>query len=93
MESERPYLNPSLTLRSFAGQVEIHPNQLSCLLNESIGKNFNEFINKKRSEHFKQIALNPDNSHISLIGLACESGFNSKTVFNTAFKKKVVMTQ
>jgi TolB-like protein/AraC-like DNA-binding protein len=92
VESERPYLNPSLTLRSLAEQVEIHPNQLSWLLNESIGKNFNEYINKKRIEHFKQIVLDPGNSHISLIGLAYESGFNSKTVFNTAFKKEVGLT-
>lgn len=92
VESERPYLNPSLTLRSLAQQVDIHPNQLSWLLNESIGRNFNEFINIKRVEHFKQLVVNPDNAHISLIGLAYESGFNSKTVFNTIFKKEVGMT-
>lgn len=92
VESDRPYLNPSLTLRSLAGQVEIHPNQLSWLLNEYLGKNFNEFINLKRIEHFKKLVTDPGNSHISLIGLAYESGFNSKTVFNTAFKKEVGMT-
>lgn len=92
VESERPYLNPTLTLRSLAEQIEIHPNQLSWLLNESIGQNFNEFVNKKRIEHFKHLVLDPDNSHISFIGLAYESGFNSKTVFNTAFKKEVGMT-
>lgn len=92
VESERPYLNPTLTLRSLAEQVDFHPNQLSWLLNDSIGQNFNQFINKKRIEHFKQLVLDPDNSHISFIGLAYESGFNSKTVFNTAFKKEVGMT-
>ncbi|MEQ8910179.1 MAG: helix-turn-helix domain-containing protein [Vicingaceae bacterium] len=92
VESERPYLNPSLTLRSLAEELAIHPNQLSRLLNESIGKNFNDFINKKRIEHFQQIVMDPDNSHISLIGLAYESGFNSKSVFNSAFKKEVGMT-
>ncbi len=92
VETEQPYLNPSLSLRTLAEQVDIHPNQLSWLLNESIGENFNEFINKKRIEYFKQLVLDPDNSHISLIGLAYESGFNSKTVFNTAFKKEVGMT-
>lgn len=92
METERPYLNPSLTLRSLAEQVDIHPNQLSWLLNDFIGKNFNEFINNERIEYFKQLVIDPDNSHISLIGLAYESGFNSKTVFNTAFKKEVGMT-
>ena len=92
VETEQPYLNPSLSLRMLAEQVDIHPNQLSWLLNESIGENFNEYINKKRIEYFKQLVLDPDNSHISLIGLAYESGFNSKTVFNTSFKKEVGMT-
>ena len=72
--------------------MSIHPNQLSWLLNQVVGKNFNEFINQQRIEHFKKLAVDPSNSHISLIGLAYESGFNSKTVFNTTFKKEVGMT-
>lgn len=92
VESERPFLNPALSLRSLAQQIEIHPNHLSWLLNESIGQNFNEYINNYRIEHFKKLIVNPDNSHISIIGLAYESGFNSKTVFNTVFKKEVGMT-
>lgn len=87
MESESAYLNPELTLRSLAAQIEIHPNQLSWLLNEHIGKNFSSYVNDFRVEHFKRLATDPSNSHISLIGLAFESGFNSKTVFNTYFKK------
>ncbi len=90
--SEEPYLNPTLTLRLLADNLEIHPNQLSRLLNEKLGKNFNEFINQQRIEHFKHLVVDPANSHISLIGLAYESGFNSKTVFNTTFKKEVGMT-
>ncbi len=92
INSEKPYLNPFLTLRLLADQIEIHPNQLSWLLNEYIGKNFNEFINHQRIEYFKKIAVDPSYNHISLIGLAFESGFNSKTVFNTAFKKEVGLT-
>lgn len=87
IKNEEPFLNPNLSLRSLAEQIEMHPNQLSWLLNERIGKNFNEFINHFRLAYFKQLALDPDNTHISLIGLAYESGFNSKTVFNTFFKK------
>jgi YesN/AraC family two-component response regulator len=87
-----PFLNPSLSLRSLAREIEIHPNHLSWLLNNSIGKNFNEFINHYRIEYFKKLALNPDNSHISLLGLAYESGFNSKSVFNTYFKKETGKT-
>lgn len=90
--AECPYLNPDLTLRLLAEQVQIHPNQLSWLLNEKVGKNFNEFINHYRVEHFKTLANDPANSHISLVGLAYESGFNSKTVFNTFFKKETGMT-
>lgn len=89
---EEPFLIPNLSLRSLAEQVEIHPNKLSWLLNERMGKNFNEFINFYRIEYFKKLALDPGNRHISLIGLAYESGFNSKTVFNTYFKKETGMT-
>lgn len=92
IEQESPFLNPTLTLRSLAEQIEIHPNQLSWLLNEQTGKNFNTFINQLRIEHFKKLVVDANNSHISLIGLAYESGFNSKTVFNTIFKKETGMT-
>ena len=92
VETEKPYLNPTISLRDLASQVEIHPNQLSWLLNEAIGKKFNEFINHYRVEHFKELANNPENAHISIIGLAYESGFNSKTVFNTFFKKEMGIT-
>lgn len=92
MEEEQPYLSPDLSLRSLAERIEIHPNQLSWLLNDKLGKNFNQFINYYRVEHFKDLAIDDSNSHISLIGLAYESGFNSKTVFNTYFKKEVGMT-
>jgi len=92
LNEEEPYLIPNLSLRTLADQVQIHPNKLSWLLNERIGKNFNEFINHYRIEYFKKLALDPKNSHISLIGLAYESGFNSKTVFNTYFKKETGLT-
>lgn len=92
ISEESPYLNPNLTLRSLADQMEIHPNHLSWLLNERKGRNFNEFVNQLRVEHFKQLAADPSNQHISLVGLAYESGFNSKTVFNTFFKREVGMT-
>ncbi|WP_339679196.1 helix-turn-helix domain-containing protein [Cyclobacterium marinum] len=91
-DKEKPYLDSDLSLRSLANHLEMHPNQLSWLLNESIGKNFNEFVNHYRVEAFKEIANDPNNSHLSLIGLAYDSGFNSKTVFNTYFKKETGLT-
>ena len=92
LEASECYLDAGLSLRSLADQVNIHPNQLSWLINESFNKNFNEFINHYRVETFKEKAKDPGNAHISLIGLAFDSGFNSKTVFNTTFKKMTGVT-
>lgn len=92
IESDEVYLDPGLTLRSLAELIKIHPNQLSWLLNGKIGKSFNEFINVYRIKHFKQLAKDPNNAHLTLLGMAYESGFNSKTVFNTYFKKETGLT-
>jgi AraC-like DNA-binding protein len=92
MGARQPWLDPSLSLRSLAEQIGLHPNQLSWLLNESLGKNFSEFINHYRVETFKVLAGDPANSHLTLSGLAYESGFNSKTVFNTFFKRETGLT-
>ncbi len=92
MATEKPYLQANLSLRELAQKMDIHPNNLSELLNEKMGKNFSGYINHYRVEWFKKIAKDPKNAHISLLGLAYESGFNSKTAFNTFFKKAVGMT-
>jgi AraC-like DNA-binding protein len=84
----KPYLEANLSLRTLADQVDIHPNQLSWLLNESLGKNFNEFINHYRVKNFKELIKDPKNSKYTILGLAYDSGFNSKTVFNTYFKRE-----
>ena len=88
INEKKPYLDPDLSLRSLAEKIDIHPNQLSWLLNESMGKNFNEFINHYRVEAFKLLSKDPSNKHLTLISLAYESGFNSKTVFNNYFRKE-----
>lgn len=87
MEDEKCFLDTSLSLRSLADKIDIHPNHLSWLLNASFKKNFNDFINTYRLEYFKTIALKPEFNHITILGLAFDSGFNSKSVFNTFFKK------
>lgn len=92
LSAARPFLNPNLSLRSLASELDIHPNHLSWFLNNSIGKNFNEFINHYRIETFKTIAKDPGNAHLTIEGLAYESGFNSKTVFNNYFKKETGLT-
>ncbi|WP_230981232.1 helix-turn-helix domain-containing protein [Echinicola salinicaeni] len=90
--TERPHLQPDLSLRSLSAQIGIHANQLSWLLNNGFGKNFNEFVNHYRVEEFKQLALNPENAHLTIMAIAYDCGFNSKTVFNTYFKKETGLT-
>jgi len=92
MNEKKWFQNPSLSLRELAENVNISSNKLSWLLNERIGQNFNEYINTFRLENFKENALNPANSHLTLLGLAYESGFNSKSTFNAFFKKNEGMT-
>ncbi|MCB0589167.1 MAG: helix-turn-helix domain-containing protein, partial [Phaeodactylibacter sp.] len=91
-ENEQLFLDQNLSLKTLAAQMDIHPNKLSWLLNEHIGKNFNELVNSYRLEAFKGKALDPANSHLTLLALAFDSGFNSKSVFNDFFKKKEGMT-
>ncbi|MFT7032147.1 MAG: adenylate cyclase [Cyclobacteriaceae bacterium] len=92
MHEKTPYVDPELSLRSLANQIDIHPNQLSWLLNESIGKNFNEFVNHYRINTFKEKATDKSHQHLTLLAIAYESGFNSKTAFNTYFKKETGLT-
>ncbi len=92
MKEEQLYLDNALSLRILAEQLEITSNKLSWLINEKTDKNFNEYLNTYRLQDFKIRALDPGNAHLTLLGLAYESGFNSKSVFNTFFKKETGMT-
>ena len=87
MSEEKPYLDLGLTLRGLGHTLNIPANQLSQLLNEGFNKNFAEYINSYRIKHFKSIVTDPSQRHMTLLSLAYESGFNSKTVFNTFFKR------
>ena len=86
------YTDSDLSLKLLAEKINLHPNKLSWLLNEHIGKKFNEYINSYRITEFKRKALDPEYSNLTLLGLAYESGFNSKSVFNSYFKKTVGKT-
>ena len=92
MQSEKLYRNAALSLRDLAEYLYINSNKLSWLINEKTGKNFNEYLNSYRLKDFQENALNPKNYHLTLLGLAYESGFNSKSVFNSFFKKETGIT-
>ncbi|WKN30115.1 tetratricopeptide repeat protein [Porifericola rhodea] len=87
LKDEKPYLDATLTLKALAERIQLHPNKLSWLLNEHLHQNFNELINSYRLQAFKAKAVDSANAHLTLLGMAYESGFNSKTVFNAYFKK------
>lgn len=88
MENEKPWLDPELTLSILAGQLGLNTSQLSYLVNNGFDQNFNDFVNNYRVEEVKRKLSVPDFQHFSLLGIAFESGFNSKATFNRAFKKR-----
>ena len=87
MSKEKYFLRADLTLKGLAEKVELHPNKLSWLLNKRLGKNFYEFVNSYRLEEFQQRATDPQSNQLSILGIAYDSGFSSKSVFNDYFKK------
>ena len=92
MHEEKPYLDPDLTLPLLAQQMELPANQLSQLLNEGFDQNFAEFVNTYRLQAFRQKLAEGLHQQLTLLALAYDSGFNSKTVFNTFFKKAMGTT-
>lgn len=90
VKTEKPYLDPDLTLAELSDQVAMTPREVSELLNQSLGLHFFDFINGHRIDHAQHL-LRTEPSQ-SILGILLVSGFNSKSSFNTAFKKKVGMT-
>lgn len=87
MDKEKPHLDPELTLNSLGEVLSLKPHHLSEVLNEALGKNFYDFVNMYRIEIVKEKMADPEASKFKLLALAFDSGFNSKTAFNRAFKK------
>ncbi len=92
MKEEELYLNPELSLRTLAEYINLSPNHMSQLLNEGFEQNFSDYINTFRLSHFIQQLQENSSHHLTILGIAYDSGFNSKTVFNTFFKKKIGTT-
>ena len=87
MEENKPYLKGNLTIYELSRDINIPKHHLTQVINEKLGKNFNTFINEYRVEEFKKKLSDPENSRYTIMALAFESGFNSKTSFNMIFKK------
>jgi AraC-like DNA-binding protein len=87
MADERPWLEPELTLADLAQRLRLHPAQLSKVVNLGCGQNFSDFVNCYRVAEAQRKLADPRFAHYSLVGVALESGFNSKSTFNRVFKK------
>jgi AraC-like DNA-binding protein len=87
MNAQKPYLDSELNLIKLAELVNMTPHQLSYIINTGFNANFFQFINTYRVEKAKELLLNEEMNKLSILGIAYESGFNSKTSFNTTFKK------
>lgn len=87
MQSEKLFTEPELSLSMLADKIRVHPNYLSQVINEKEGKTFFEYINSLRIEEFKRLAALPENRQFTIMSLAYDCGFNSKSSFNKNFKK------
>lgn len=90
LTNEGVYLDSRLTLQKFAGLSGVTPHQLSEFINNHYNKNFASFINEYRIKKAKELLLSPD--RYTVIAAAYDSGFNSKSAFNAAFRKSENMS-
>nr|WP_315158917.1 AraC family transcriptional regulator [uncultured Flavobacterium sp.] len=86
------YLEPSLTIQELSKQVNIPVRDLSVLINHHMNQHFFDFINEYRIQKAMQILKNPSKSKVTILEILYEVGFNSKSSFNTAFKKHTNQT-
>jgi len=87
METEKPYLDSELNLIKLAEKLSLSTHQLSFTINNGFNENFFQFINKYKVEKAKALLKNPQYDKYTILAIGFESGFNSKTAFNTTFKK------
>lgn len=92
MASQKPWHDPELTLTSLADRVDISRNLLSELINSGTGGNFYDFVNKYRVEEIKQLMADPKFKDYTILAIAFEAGFPSKSTFNSIFKKFTGLT-
>jgi putative ABC transport system permease protein len=81
------YQDPELSLSSLAEKLELTTHELSRIINMVLKKSFNDFINEYRVQAVVHKMQDPGYDHITLLGIAYESGFNSQSTFNRIFKQ------
>jgi ABC-type antimicrobial peptide transport system permease subunit/AraC-like DNA-binding protein len=87
MEANLFYQDAELSLGSLAETLDMHPHELSRIINMAFGKNFNDFINEYRVRQVARNMKDPAYDRITLLGIAFDAGFNSKATFNRTFRQ------
>jgi AraC-like DNA-binding protein len=87
MADRRLYLNPELSLAEVSEALQIPRHHLTQALNTEMGKNFYTYINELRVKEFMDMVVNPKKKEYTFLAIAYECGFNSKSTFNSVFKK------
>ena len=92
MFKDKLFKDPELNLGQLAENLNVHSNVLSQVINSFENKSFYDYINGLRIEEFKTLVADPVNRQYTLLSLAYECGFNSKTAFNRNFKKVTALS-
>jgi AraC-like DNA-binding protein len=88
MEKEKPHLEPELSLAGLAQRAGIPARSLSEAIRSGKADNFYDFVNEYRVREFIRLREDPARQGWTVLDLMLEAGFNSKSAFNKAFKKK-----
>lgn len=92
VQQQQLYKDPDLSLTVLATYIGENPNVVSRIINSGLHQSFNEFINTYRVEEVKRRMAAGDTDRITILGLALEAGFPSKTTFNRVFKEMTGQT-
>lgn len=87
MEEDKAFKDSTLTLTSLADQLTIKPYLLTKVLNDVLHKSFTDYVNEYRVSEVDRLVNDPVNDKFTLLSIAFDSGFNSKSSFNRAVKK------
>lgn len=87
MIDERPFLDPALTIQDISKAMNVPVRELSVLINHQLGQHFYDFVNTYRIQNAMKILKDPSKSKVTILEILYEVGFNSKSSFNSAFKK------
>lgn len=87
MKSKHLYRDPALTLKTLSEKTHLPARDISIGINQSLNKNFYNFVNEYRVEEAKEKLADAQYQHLKILSIAFDCGFNSKASFNRIFKE------